>query len=87
MYILMDDPVLLPTSRMIMQRSVIVQQLQGGDKKDPFTKTDLTADDFIELPAMKDAVRAWVRARQAGADGAAELAVVEREKAEAERRP
>ena len=36
---------------------------------------------------MKDAVRAWVRARQAGADGAAELAVVEREKAEAERRP
>ena len=80
---LLEDPVLLPASRQIMHRPAILQQLLV-DAQDPFTRTPLAAADLVELPRVRDAVRAWVAAKRAGGSGEAEEAAVARERAAAE---
>jgi len=75
---LLDDPVLLPVSRTIVSRKAIEQQLLEREV-DPYSNAPLRAADLVELPALREAVRAWVGAKLAGRDGAAELPAVERE--------
>ena len=55
---LMDDPVRLPTSGHIVDRSVIMQHLLN-DKHDPFSRQPLTADMLEPQPELKAKIEAW----------------------------
>jgi ubiquitin conjugation factor E4 B len=47
MYTLMRDPVILPSSRAVLDRSTIKSHLLS-DGKDPFNRMPLSIDDVIE---------------------------------------
>ncbi|KAF7298968.1 U-box domain-containing protein [Mycena indigotica] len=59
MYHLMRDPVLLPTSRTIIDRSTIKSHLLS-DSKDPFNRQPLSIDQIIPEPELKARIDAWV---------------------------
>jgi len=62
---LLTDPVLLPTSRKIMQREHIERVLMD-EERDPFNRSFLTAAALIPLPKLKAALEAWVSAARTG---------------------
>eukprot|EP00730_Choanoeca_flexa_P008561 TRINITY_DN12504_c0_g1_i18.p2 TRINITY_DN12504_c0_g1~~TRINITY_DN12504_c0_g1_i18.p2 ORF type:complete len:149 (+),score=22.08 TRINITY_DN12504_c0_g1_i18:183-629(+) len=59
MYSLMTDPVRLPTSGTVMDRSCIIQHLLS-DPTDPFNRKPLSADDLVPEPELKAKIDAWV---------------------------
>ncbi|CAD8073532.1 unnamed protein product [Paramecium primaurelia] len=56
---LMRDPVLLPQSKEIMDRKVIVTALLEK-KQDPFTATPLDTKDLIPQPELKKEIEIWL---------------------------
>ncbi|CAD8163321.1 unnamed protein product [Paramecium octaurelia] len=56
---LMRDPVMLPQSKEIMDRKVIVTALLEK-KQDPFTNTPLDAKDLIPQPQLKKDIETWL---------------------------
>ena len=54
----MDDPVRLPTSGHIVDRSVILQHLLN-DKHDPFSRQPLTEEMLEPQPELKAKIEAW----------------------------
>lgn len=63
---LMEDPVRLPTSGHILDRSVIMQHLLN-DKHDPFSRQPLTEEMLEPQPELKAKIEAW-KAKAIGKD-------------------
>ena len=55
MFTIMDDPVMLPTSKNIMDRGCIVRQLLTKEE-DPFNRAPLKVSDLIPLPDLKQRI-------------------------------
>lgn len=56
----MEDPVLLPTSNTIVDRSTIRAHLLG-DTRDPFSRAPLTMDMVQPATELKEKIQAWKR--------------------------
>jgi ubiquitin conjugation factor E4 A len=59
---LMTDPVMLPSSRKIMDRNVIARHILS-DQTDPFNRQPLSLDMVIPQPELKAKIEAWVAER------------------------
>jgi ubiquitin conjugation factor E4 B len=55
---LMEDPVILPISKQVVDRSTIQSHLLS-DPHDPFNRTPLKIEDVIPNDSLRDEVRAW----------------------------
>jgi hypothetical protein len=71
---LMRDPVLLPTSRNIVDRSTAKRMLLD-EERDPFNREYLTLDMLKPLPELAAALADWVAAKKRGDTAAADAAV------------
>ena len=60
----MKDPVFLPTSDTIIDRSTITQHLLN-DPHDPFNRKDLTIDMVVPATELKERMAEWVEAKRA----------------------
>lgn len=56
---LMSDPVLLPSSKMIIDRSTITRHLLS-DQTDPFNRAPLTMDQVVPNKELKSQIEAWM---------------------------
>lgn len=66
---LMDDPVFLPSSRMIVNRSTISAHLLS-DQSDPFNRAPLTLDDVVPQDDLREEIIAWKAQKLAEQRGA-----------------
>jgi ubiquitin conjugation factor E4 B len=64
MFTLMEDPVILPSSRVTVDRSTIQSHLLS-DVTDPFNRSPLTMDMVLEDVAMKQRISEWKQQRGA----------------------
>ncbi|RAL64531.1 hypothetical protein DID88_002005 [Monilinia fructigena] len=62
---LMEDPVMLPVSKMILDRSTIKSYLLS-DEKDPFNRTPLKIEDVVPVPELKERIRRGKRKLRLG---------------------
>ncbi|KAJ3116866.1 hypothetical protein HK098_006463 [Nowakowskiella sp. JEL0407] len=60
MYTLMEDPVILPTSRVTMDRSTIKSHLLS-DQRDPINRMPLTIDMVVDNVELKQKIAEWRR--------------------------
>ena len=58
LYSVMDDPVILPTSNTIIDRSTILQHLLN-DSTDPFNREHLTPDMLQPATELKARITEW----------------------------
>ena len=58
MYTLMEDPVILPTSKTSIDRSTIRSHLLS-DPNDPFNRAPLKIEDVIDDTKLKDRITAF----------------------------
>lgn len=69
---IMEDPVILPVSRTVMDRSTIRQHLLS-DPHDPFNRSPLKIEDVLPAPDVREQIQRWKReklaARRAGDGG------------------
>jgi len=63
LYTLMEDPVVLPVSRSVMDRSTIRSHLLS-DPHDPFNRTPLKIEDVIDATEIRGQIQAWKRERK-----------------------
>ena len=56
---LMVDPVILPTSKTVIDRATIRQMLLS-DPKDPFNRAPLKIEDVISNDSLREEIEAWV---------------------------
>ncbi|TFK61391.1 hypothetical protein BDN72DRAFT_828292 [Pluteus cervinus] len=63
MFTLMRDPVLLPSSKNILDRATIKSHLLS-DSKDPFNRAPLTIEDVVPVPELKARIEAFVVERR-----------------------
>ncbi|KAI8804051.1 ubiquitin elongating factor core-domain-containing protein [Cladochytrium replicatum] len=63
MYSLMEDPVILPTSKVTMDRATITSHLLS-DQRDPINRMPLTIDMVIPDTEMKARILAWKQSRK-----------------------
>lgn len=61
---LMIDPVILPSSHVIVDRTTIARHLLS-DQTDPFNREPLTMDQVKSDNELKDKIEAWIRERKA----------------------
>jgi ubiquitin conjugation factor E4 B len=61
---LMEDPVILPTSKQTLDRSTVRSHLLS-DPHDPFNRVPLTIDDVIPNDALREEIQKWKSARLA----------------------
>lgn len=54
----MEDPVILPSSKMIVDRSTIETHLLS-DPKDPFNRSNLTKDELIPNSELKERIHKY----------------------------
>ncbi|KAI5300667.1 hypothetical protein KEM55_005890 [Ascosphaera atra] len=66
MYTLMEDPVILPRSRVSIDRATIRSHLLS-DPNDPFNRMPLTMEDVIPDTELKAKIEAWKAERRAAA--------------------
>lgn len=64
MFTLMKDPVLLPSSKTVVDRSTIVSHLLS-ENFDPFNRSHLTIDMVIPMPELKQKIEDWVASKRA----------------------
>ena len=55
---LMEDPVILPISRQVVDRSTIMSHLLS-DAQDPFNRTPLKIEDVLPNDALREEIKAW----------------------------
>jgi len=60
---LMKDPVLLPTSNTIIDRSTITQHLLN-DPHDPFNRKELNVSMIVDAVEMKDRIEKWLNEKR-----------------------
>lgn len=65
----MADPVLLPTSDTIVDRSTISQHLLN-DATDPFNRKELTIDEVVPASELKEKMKLWLDDKKKARDGA-----------------
>ena len=65
-YTLMKDPVRLPSSGTICDRSTIQRHLLS-ESRDPFNRATLTEDMLEPLPELKARIDAWIKEQKANA--------------------
>ncbi|KAI8580706.1 hypothetical protein K450DRAFT_235570 [Umbelopsis ramanniana AG] len=65
---LMEDPVVLPTSNMIVDRSTIRAHLLG-DKRDPFSRAPLSMDMIKPATDLKEQIMEWRKQRKISSQG------------------
>ncbi|KAK1660457.1 hypothetical protein QYE76_048617 [Lolium multiflorum] len=75
-YTLMEDPVVLPSSRVTIDRSVIVRHLLSGST-DPFNRSHLTQDMLLPDMHLKLRIQEFVRSQQSKQQTAAESEIGE----------
>ncbi|KAA0163802.1 hypothetical protein FNF31_02656 [Cafeteria roenbergensis] len=75
-YTILKDPVRLPTSGHVLERTNALQCLLNK-QEDPFNRQPLTEADLQPLPGLGELAAKWVRARLAGDDSSAKAAVEE----------
>merc|ERR1712080_143673 len=63
----MKDPVRLPSSGVVVERSTIARHLLS-DQSDPFNRAPLTMDMVEPEVQLKDRVEKWIKARRSGED-------------------
>ncbi|KAI0004607.1 ubiquitin elongating factor core-domain-containing protein [Russula compacta] len=63
MYTIMRDPVILPTSRTVIDRSTIKSHLLS-DAKDPFNRAPLAIEEVISDPELKERIEAFRKERR-----------------------
>ena len=63
----MTDPVLLPTSNEVVDRTTIAQHLLNNDF-DPFNRKTLSIDDIVPAEELKEKMDAWRDAKLAARD-------------------
>uniref|UniRef100_A0AAG5CRW5 Ubiquitin conjugation factor E4 A n=1 Tax=Anopheles atroparvus TaxID=41427 RepID=A0AAG5CRW5_ANOAO len=61
---LMTDPVILPSSRITVDRSTIARHLLS-DQSDPFNRSPLTMEQVKRNDQLKDEIDAWIREKRA----------------------
>jgi ubiquitin conjugation factor E4 B len=61
---LMEDPVILPISKVVVDRSTIRSHLLS-DPHDPFNRTDLKIEDVIPDTELKNKIQAWKAGKKA----------------------
>ena len=59
----MKDPVLLPTSNTIIDRSTITQHLLN-DPHDPFNRKELDASMIVDAVEMKEKIEQWLKEKR-----------------------
>ncbi|KAL6894677.1 hypothetical protein ACP4OV_008775 [Aristida adscensionis] len=79
-YTLMKDPVILPSSRVTIDRPVIIRHLLS-DSTDPFNRSHLTQEMLIPNTELKAQIEEFVRSQQSRKRTAAELVIGEGEDA------
>ena len=62
---LMKEPVLLPTSDNIMEKSVI-KQILLNDEHDPFNRAPLKFSEVKDLPELKKKIEVWIQKKLSG---------------------
>ncbi|XLR48604.1 hypothetical protein S83_033264 [Arachis hypogaea] len=62
-YTLMKDPVILPSSRIVVDRPVIQRHLLS-DSSDPFNRSHLTADMLIPDTELKARIEEFVKSQE-----------------------
>ncbi|KAH0613172.1 uncharacterized protein H6S33_009552 [Morchella sextelata] len=62
---LMEDPVILPSSKVSIDRQTIKVHLLS-DPKDPFNREPLKIEDVIPNTELKEQIEAWIKERRAG---------------------
>ncbi|ESZ97080.1 hypothetical protein SBOR_2510 [Sclerotinia borealis F-4128] len=75
---LMQDPVRLPISNMILDRSTIKSYLLS-DEKDPFNRMPLKIEDVVPVPELAEKIRVWreeIRTRKKAERAVAAAAVI-----------
>ena len=55
----MTNPVVLPSSRVTVDRSTIARHLLS-DQTDPFNRSPLTMEDVLPNPELKDRIQRWI---------------------------
>jgi ubiquitin conjugation factor E4 B len=63
MFTVMEDPVLLPSSKTILDRSTIVAHLLNSST-DPFNRSPLQIDELIPQPDLKSRIEQWKSAKK-----------------------
>jgi len=63
MYTLMEDPVMLPSSKQVIDRSTIARHLLSS-QTDPFNRESLTMESVIAMPELKERIQKWVRGKR-----------------------
>lgn len=61
---LMSDPVLLPTSKTVVDRAIIARHILS-DQSDPFNRMPLTMDMVVPDTELKDRIQQWIRDKKA----------------------
>lgn len=59
MFTVMEDPVMLPSSRAIVDRGTIVAHLLNNET-DPFNRAHLTLDQLVPLPELKEKIKKYL---------------------------
>ncbi|KIW05430.1 uncharacterized protein PV09_03940 [Verruconis gallopava] len=86
MFTLMEDPVILPVSKAVIDRSTIRQHLLS-DPHDPFNRTPLRIEDVIEATEVKERIAAFrAEAREKAKKAIEEKKAEERVDAESDRK-
>ena len=56
---LMADPVMLPTSKVVVDRATILRHLATGNGFDPFSREPLTEDDLLDAVEVRAQLAEW----------------------------
>lgn len=60
---IMQDPVMLPSSKQILDKGSI-KQILLNDEHDPFNRAPLKFSEIIELPDLKKKIDAWITGKK-----------------------
>ena len=62
-YTLMEDPVILPSSKVIIDRATIARHLLS-DRTDPFNRSPLSMEMLEDATELKEEITAWIAAKK-----------------------
>ena len=63
MFTVMEDPVMLPSSKAIVDRGTIVAHLLNNET-DPFNRAPLTLDQLVPLPELKEKIQNYLKSNK-----------------------
>ena len=60
---MMNDPIMLPSSKMVCDRATILRHLAGGNAFDPFSREPLQESDLVDAKETRAKLAAWRKQR------------------------